>query len=55
MLKSLIQQRLEKLFKATIGFATDTHIQRAENKKFQKFKIDKKSSRRLLSKGRVLI
>jgi hypothetical protein len=54
MLESPIQQHLEKLFKAAIGFATDAHIQRAENKKFQKFKIDKKSSRRLLSKGRVL-
>jgi hypothetical protein len=54
MLKSPIQQRLEKLFKAAIGFAADAHIQREENKKFQKFKINKKSSRRLLSKGRVL-
>ena len=54
MLESPIQQRLEKLFKAAIGFAADAHIQREENKKFQKFKIDKKSSRRLLSKGRVL-
>ena len=30
------------------------HIQREENRKFQVFKIDKKSSKRLLSKGRVL-
>ena len=54
MLKSPIQQRLKKLFKAAIGFAANMYIQREENKKFQKFKIDKKSSRRLLSKGRVL-
>jgi len=54
MLKSPMQQRLKKLFKATVGFAANAHIQREENKKFQKFKIDKKSSRRLLSKGRVL-
>ena len=54
ILKSPIQQRLKKLFKAAIGFATNAHIQREENKKFQKFKIDKKSSRRLLSKSRVL-
>jgi len=54
ILKSPIQQRLKKLFKAAIGFATNTHIQRKENKKFQAFKMDKKSSRRLLSKGRVL-
>ena len=53
MLESPTQQRLKKLFKATIGFATNAHIQREENKKFQKFKIDKKSSKRLLSKGRV--
>ncbi len=49
-----VQWRLEKLFKATIGFVTDAHIQREENKKFQVFKIDKKSNKRLLSKGRVL-
>jgi hypothetical protein len=54
MLKSPVQQCLEKLFKAAIGFTTDAHIQREENKKFQAFKIDKKSSRRLLSKGKVL-
>jgi len=36
------------------GCWTHWHIQREENKKFQAFKIDKKSSRRLLSKGRVL-
>jgi len=54
MLKSPIQQRLKKLFKAAIGFAANAHIQREENKKFQKFKINKESSRRLLSKGRVL-
>jgi hypothetical protein len=54
MLESPIQQHLEKLFKATIGFITNAHIQREENKKFQTFKIDKKSSKRLLSKGRVL-
>ena len=54
ILESPIQRRLEKLFKAAIGFATNAHIQREENKKFQVFKIDKKSSRRLLSKGRVL-
>jgi hypothetical protein len=54
MLKSPIQQRLKKLFKAAIGFAANAYIQREENKKFQKFKIDKQSSRRLLSKGRVL-
>jgi len=54
MLESPIQQRLGKLFKAAIGFATNAHIQREENKKFQAFKMDKKSSRRLLSKGRVL-
>ena len=54
MLESPIQQHLKKLFKAAIGFTADAHIQREENKKFQKFKIDKKSSRRLLSKGRVL-
>ena len=54
MLESPIQRRLEKLFKAAIGFITDAYIQREENKKFQAFKIDKKSSRRLLSKGRVL-
>jgi hypothetical protein len=54
MLESPIQRRLEKLFKAAVGFATDAYIQREENKKFQAFKIDKKSSRRLLSKGRVL-
>ena len=29
------------------------YIQREKNKKFQVFKIDKKSSRRLLSKGKV--
>ena len=54
MLETPILQHIEKLFKAAVGFATNTHIQREENKKFQKFKIDKKSSRRLLSKGRVL-
>ena len=54
ILESPIQQRLKKLFKAAIGFTTDVHIQREENKKFQKFKIDKKSSRRFLNKGRVL-
>ena len=32
----------------------DSHIQREENKKYQSFRIDKKSSRWLLSKGRVL-
>jgi len=54
MLESPIQRRLKKLFKAAVGFTTDTYIQKEENKKFQAFKIDKKSSRRLLSKGRVL-
>jgi hypothetical protein len=54
MLETPIQRRVEKLFKAAVGFATNTQIQRGENKQFQKFKIDKKSSRRLLSKGRVL-
>ena len=54
MLETPIQRRVEKLFKAAVGFATDAQIQREENKQFQKFKIDKKISRRLLSKGRVL-
>ena len=54
MLKTPIQRRVEKLFKAAVGFATDAQIQRNKNKQFQRFKIDKKSSRRLLSKGRVL-
>ena len=54
MLESPIQQRLKKPFKAAIGFAANAYIQREEDKKFQKFKINKKSSRRLLSKGRVL-
>ena len=31
MLESPIQQRLEKLFKATVGFAADTHIQREDS------------------------
>ena len=34
MLKSPIQQRLKKLFKAAIGFAANIYIQREENKKF---------------------
>ena len=54
LLKTPTQQHLTKLFKASIGFTTNSHIQREENKKYQSFHIDKKSSRRLLSKGRVL-
>ena len=34
MLKSPIQQRLKKLFKAAIGFTANAHIQREENKQF---------------------
>ena len=34
MLETPILRRVEKLFKAAVGFTTNTHIQREENKKF---------------------
>ena len=34
MLKTPILRRVEKLFKAAIGFATNAYIYREENKKF---------------------